>query len=124
MSERDAPFEPRTDTADDPAVCAEPSGSSTRRLIAPQALTIVRAVQHKLWLLDAVTTEAEVELDLSAVTELDSAGVQLLLLSDCVAHERGTRLRLVEPSAEVRDVFRLLGLEEKFMTASGEGVTT
>jgi anti-sigma B factor antagonist len=48
-------------------------------------------------------------LELSGVNELDTAGVQLLLVARAAARARGHELRLVNPSAVVREVFATLG---------------
>ncbi len=52
----------------------------------------------------------ELHLDLSGVTELDSAGLQLLLLLKTEARERGFSLRLLRHSEAVIEVFELLKL--------------
>ncbi|WP_333875275.1 STAS domain-containing protein [Methylobacter sp.] len=52
----------------------------------------------------------ELQLDLSAVTEIDSAGLQLLLLLKAEAQKRGFTLRLVQHSEAVIEVFELLKL--------------
>lgn len=51
-------------------------------------------------------------IDLSAVTELDTAGVQLLLLAQREARAHGSELSLTAPSEAVREVLTLLGLGE------------
>lgn len=52
----------------------------------------------------------ELQLDLSAVTEMDSAGLQLLLLLKAEAQKRGFVLRLLQHSEAVIEVFELLKL--------------
>lgn len=54
-----------------------------------------------------------VELDLGAVVECDSAGVQLLLALARSLRERGGALRIGAASDSVRDVLALLGLERE-----------
>ena len=73
-------------------------------------MTIYRAVELK----DLIFTPgpAVPVLDLSGVTELDTAGVQLLLLAQRDARARGGELRLQAPSAPVREVLDLLGLDQ------------
>lgn len=56
-----------------------------------------------------------VELDLSAVTFLDSTGVRLLLRLTADADTDGWVLSIV-PSEPVRHVVSLLGLEERLLT--------
>jgi anti-sigma B factor antagonist len=52
----------------------------------------------------------ELQLDLSAVTEMDSAGLQLLLLLKAEAQKRGFVLRLLRHSEAVIEIFELLKL--------------
>jgi anti-anti-sigma factor len=73
-------------------------------------MTIYRAAELHPALLDAVRTIEAPALDLSAVTEFDSAGVQLLLVARREAGRLGKRLALQGASPAVRDAFALLGL--------------
>jgi anti-anti-sigma factor len=73
-------------------------------------MTIYRAAELHPALLDAVRTQDAPALDLSAVTEFDSAGVQLLLVARREAGRLGKRLVLQDASPAVRDAFALLGL--------------
>ena len=72
-------------------------------------MTIYRALELKEMLFLPVPVTA---LDLSAVTELDTAGVQLLLLAQRAARAAGGDFRLTAPSAAVREVLQLLGLNQ------------
>jgi anti-anti-sigma factor len=74
-------------------------------------MTIYRAAELKPALLDAVREHAAPALDLSAVTEFDSAGLQLLLVARQEAARLGKRLVLSAASNAVRDVFALLGMD-------------
>jgi len=56
----------------------------------------------------------EVELDLSNVDELDSAGLQLLILIKRESLKEGTQLLLSNLSATVTDAIRLSGLDDYF----------
>ncbi len=60
------------------------------------------------------------ELDLSGVSEIDSAGLQLLLWAARQAADKGERLRLVAPSDAVTEVIALLQLGARF---DGQGNT-
>jgi anti-sigma B factor antagonist len=80
------------------------------RLAIAGELTIYRAQELKQTLLDALEAHTELELDLSQVSELDSAGLQLLLFAKQSASARRVALTLVEPSPAVREVFALLQL--------------
>lgn len=74
-------------------------------------MTIYRAAELKPALLDAVRTHGAPVLDLSAVTEFDSAGLQLLMMARREAAALGKRLDVSAASLAVRDVFALLGMD-------------
>jgi anti-sigma B factor antagonist len=74
------------------------------------ALTIPTAAQQAALMRDALSAGAD-GFDLSAVTECDTAGVQLLLAAKREAHERGAVLGLLDPSSAVRDALQRYGLE-------------
>ena len=59
-------------------------------------------------------TERRLYLDLSAVSELDGAGLQLLLWLRETLHARGGALRLVAHSPVVAEVLGLLQLSGRF----------
>ena len=73
-------------------------------------MTIYRAAELKPALLDTVRTHDAPTLDLSAVTEFDSAGLQLLMMARREAARLGKRLGLRGASPCVLDAFALLGL--------------
>jgi anti-sigma B factor antagonist len=77
-------------------------------------LTIYRAAELKPQLLDAVQREPVVELDLSQVSEFDSAGLQILMHAKREATAAGRELRLVKHSPAVVDVQQLLDLAAYF----------
>ncbi|NMM29385.1 MAG: STAS domain-containing protein [Glaciimonas sp.] len=77
-------------------------------------LTIYRAAELKQALLAALAEPSSLEVDLSCVTEIDTAGVQLLMLAKKTAQERQRELRLVAHSPAVIDVFELLNLAAYF----------
>lgn len=72
---------------------------------------IYRAVELKPQLLQKLHANDALELDLSAVTEFDAAGLQLLMLAERVSRLHGTSLRLTRISDAVREVFDLLQLD-------------
>lgn len=84
------------------------AGSACLRLDGE--LTIYRAAELKPVLLDAVRRSPEPRFDLSEVTEIDTAGVQLLLLSRREAASLDRTFALVQPSAAVREAFALFEL--------------
>ncbi|MCM5679927.1 STAS domain-containing protein [Schlegelella sp. S2-27] len=88
---------------------------STVSLSIDGEMTVQRAAELKPVLLGALAdSAARIELDLSAVTELDSAGVQLLFMLKSAALGQQRNLRVCRPSPAVEQVFALLGLEGCF----------
>ena len=73
-------------------------------------LSIYRAADLKAPLLAALEAEGELELDLSGVTEMDTAGLQLVLLARREAGACGKRMTLAACSEAVRDVLALCGI--------------
>ncbi len=64
--------------------------------------------------LDEIAAGSVLEIDLSEVTEMDSAGVQLLMSAKRSADESGRALRMAGLSPAVDDVFRTLRLASLF----------
>jgi anti-anti-sigma factor len=86
-------------------------------LTAPTALqpgpemTIAHAATLCALLADAVASApGDLALDLAAVGEFDSSGVQLLLSARRSLAERGHALHIVAASGAVRDALQLFGL--------------
>ena len=77
-------------------------------------MTIYRAAELKQTLLDSVNAQPTVAIDLSAVSEIDTAGLQLLMLAKRAAHACQRELRLVGHSPAVLDVFQLFDLAAFF----------
>ena len=77
-------------------------------------MTIYRAAELKQILLAPLDKAANVEVDLSMVSELDTAGVQLLLLAKNTAQSVGSGLQLTAHSPAVLDVLQLLNLTSHF----------
>ena len=78
------------------------------------AMTIYDAVDHKKYLLDAFNNSDELEIDLSGVSELDTAGVQLLVLLKREAFKEGKQVRLVAHSAALLEVLEVYNLAAYF----------
>jgi anti-anti-sigma factor len=74
-------------------------------------LTIFRALELKPVLLDAPHPQ---EVDLSGVTEMDSAGLQLLMVAKRDAVLAGREFRLVGHSPAVIEVLELLNVAAYF----------
>lgn len=77
-------------------------------------MSIFRAAELKQTLLAALEQATTLEIDLSAVTEFDTAGVQLLMLTKKHAQARKQELLLMGHSPAVVDVFDLLNLAAYF----------
>jgi anti-sigma B factor antagonist len=90
------------------------SGSelSSARISIDGELNIYRAHEIKQTFLAAVRDASALEVDLSSVTEIDSAGVQLLMMLRSAARERACEVRLTGPSPAVCEVFELLELTD------------
>lgn len=72
--------------------------------------TIYRAAELKRQILDALHQQEALEIDLSAVSEIDSAGVQLLMLVKREAEALGREFHLSHHSPAVLKVFDLFKL--------------
>ena len=77
-------------------------------------MTIYTAAEQKEEFLRCVTECHEVEIDLSGVTEIDSAGLQLLMVIKSEAHRLNHDVRFVQHSKPVIEVFELLKLSARF----------
>ena len=81
------------------------------RLCAVGEMTIYSAQSMKEQLLPpAAGNNGNLLLDVSGVTELDTCGVQVLLLMQRLANAEQCSMHLVEPSAAVREALALCGL--------------
>ena len=78
--------------------------SQSRRLSLTEDLTIYHALDQKTMLLDALSTTDELELDLSQVGDIDTTGLQLLILLKKEAHRCGKRVSIDAHSQAVRSV--------------------
>ena len=78
-------------------------------------LTIAYAAEAHATLTQALqAAPGPLMLDLSAVAEFDSAGVQLLLATQRSLAARGQALKLSRPSDVVQDALRVFGLTPLF----------
>jgi anti-sigma B factor antagonist len=87
----------------------------TRTVLALDGeITIHGAADLKSTLLAALgsdESEGEIAIDVSGVSELDTAGLQLLLMLKLQADQLGRTLLLVDPSAAVTEVLSLVRLD-------------
>lgn len=96
-----------------------PNPNSSARLALEGEMTIFQAAELNEALLRAVRDNEGLEVDLVGVTELDTAGVQLMLVAQREASAIGHVLRWVGHSHAVREVVSRLGLEAEL----GEAVS-
>lgn len=84
-------------------------------------LTIAQAAACRDTLVDALCSgPGDLSLDLSAVTDIDSAGLQLLLATRRSVRERGAALRLMGVSATVQDALAVFGLDAQLESLACE----
>jgi len=95
------------------------------RLVMPEAMTIYQAGELFAALQPWLSEEQLLTVDLSAVTEMDTSGAQLLMLARKEREVNGLRFSLVRHSDAVLSVFERLGLSAWFhdpmvLTSSGK----
>jgi anti-anti-sigma factor len=73
-------------------------------------MTIYTAAELKAGLVDVLSKCNEIEIDLAGVTEIDTAGQQLLVMAKLESLLRDKVLRLVHHSQVVVDIIDLYGL--------------
>ena len=93
------------------------STATTATLCLDGEVTIYRAAELRDTLLSTISKLAPgeaLELDLAEVSEIDSAGVQLLMAARKTAQASSRELRLTRHSPAVLEVFELLDLAAHF----------
>ncbi len=89
--------------------------TSVTTLALDGELTIYRAAETRTGLLAAISDSPDgLDIDLAGVTEIDSAGVQLLMAAHRDARARGHRLRITRCNAVVSEAFALFDLHAFF----------
>lgn len=78
-------------------------------------LTIISAAEQNQRLQALLTGETAVEVDLSGVTEVDTAGLQILLLAKREAERVGVPWTFHTPSPPLHAVLELTGLAEEVL---------
>ena len=87
---------------------------SVTRVAIVDDMTIYNAARHKTTLVDALTQCDLVEVDLSGVSEIDSAGFQLLVMAKQEAARLNKQLVIVSHSAPVSELLDFLGMVARF----------
>lgn len=85
-----------------------------KRIVLEGDMTIYHAADVKACLLAAVRTTRMLEVDLSHVGEIDTTGVQLLVLAKRETERLGHELRIVAHSPGVRAVFDFYNMDAWF----------
>jgi anti-sigma B factor antagonist len=81
--------------------------------LAPQGeMTIYNASDWKQQLLSLFAQQGEIEVDLSGIAEIDSAGLQLLIMIKKEALAQGRKLRLTNFSHPVSEALELCGFDK------------
>ncbi|GAA0939823.1 STAS domain-containing protein [Virgisporangium aurantiacum] len=80
-------------------------------------LTIISAVEQNQRLQALLTGDTAVEVDLSGVTEVDTSGLQVLLLAKREAERLGVPLVFQSPGEQLRSMLELTGLMEEVCAA-------
>ena len=83
-------------------------------LILDGPMTIYNASEIKAQLMNGLANAASVELDLSHVGEMDTAGFQLLVMVKRESQRQGHTLRIVAHSPAVRDVIDFYNMDAFF----------
>ena len=83
-------------------------------LVIAEDMTIYNAAAHKQGLLDALLATDRLEIDLSAVSEIDTAGFQLLVLVKREARRLNKEALIVAHSEAVRDVLDFYNMAAAF----------
>jgi anti-sigma B factor antagonist len=74
-------------------------------LVLEGDMTIYNAIETKQRLIEALGDTKELQIDLSAIGEIDTAGFQLLLMIKLEAQRQQKSLRIIGHSPAIRDLF-------------------
>lgn len=88
--------------------------SDSKRIAISGELNIYRAQELKSTLLSPLEFNADTEIDLSGVTEMDGAGLQLLVLTKLEASRRQVAIHYVAHSPAVVEVIELCNMAPFF----------
>ena len=106
------------------AITTTPVPGACTRVAIDGAMTVYEAAAQRDVLLEALEAAPGLEIDVSALEEVDTAGVQLLVLAQREARAAGKALRLAGQSAPLAEVLGRYGLASQFEPAADhEGST-
>jgi len=103
------------------AIKIERDSEQRCRAIVDGSMTIYEAAADKSTLLEALARAKETDIDLSSVREMDTAGLQLLVLAKREALKHGKVVRLTGHSPASLDVIERYGLAAYFGHGAGSG---
>ena len=84
------------------------------RITIGEDMTIYHAATQKQALIEALKASARLEIDLSAVGEIDTAGFQLLVLIKREAQRLGKQAKIVAHSEAVRELLDFYNMAAEF----------
>ena len=87
---------------------------SADRITLGEDMTIYHAATQKQALIDALSASTRLEIDLSAVGEIDTAGFQLLVLVKREAQRLGKQAHIVAHSEAVRELLDFYNMAAEF----------
>lgn len=90
---------------------AQPGPTSGFRIEGELTIYTVADWQARIASAFASDADQSTVIDLSRITEIDTAGLQVLLVAHRTAAARGRRLRLTTPASSVHELLRLCRLE-------------
>ena len=90
------------------------SKAATKRIPVKQDMTIYHAGAQKQQFLSALALTDSLEIDLHAISEIDTAGLQLLLLLKREAVQQGKNLSVINHSPRVQQVIDFCNLAGTF----------
>lgn len=93
-----------------------------KRLIMSDDMTIYNAVAQKEKLLQALLACQELDIDLSKVGDMDTAGLQVLMLVKRESLNANKTLRLSSPSNAIKDLFSLFNTNGYFAEQAGPDI--
>lgn len=90
------------------------NAKKSQRLSINEPMTIYQAPEQKARILETLGATDALELDLAQVSEIDSAGLQLLLLAKREAGNAGKAMDIVSHSPAVREAIEFANLARHF----------
>ncbi|MBF0537513.1 MAG: STAS domain-containing protein [Nitrospirae bacterium] len=87
---------------------------TTHRLTVDGEMTIVNAIEIKKTFADALEGCLELEVDLSKVSEFDTAGFQLLLMLKLAAQKQNKGFRVIAHSPSTTQVLNIYNMKGEF----------